>query len=182
MSRKSTSASKEKVVRELIAEVSRTTALSAMLSQAVADRVGLASTDLKCLDMIAMSEGEASPGDLMRSTGLTSGAITGVIDRLEAAGFVRRERDAHDRRRIVLRLQPARLAEVGRYYSSLQGALTSLWSTYTVSELQLVLEFNRRSCEVSRLELERMSSMPRTGRRESATRPSTRSREPGKSG
>ena len=63
-----------------------------MFHQAVADRLGLNPTDHKCIDLLA-SAGSTTAGELAEATGLTTGAITGVIDRLEAAGFVRREDD-----------------------------------------------------------------------------------------
>ncbi len=72
---------------------------SVLVSSAVAERVGLSSSDLECLDFIVMgNSGAVTPGDLATATGLTSGAITGVVDRLERGGFVRREADAADRR------------------------------------------------------------------------------------
>src|SRR6516225_8343013 len=61
-----------------------------MFHQAVADRLGLNPTDHKCLDLVHRAGG-ATAGDLAEWTGLTTGAITGLIDRLERAGFVRRE-------------------------------------------------------------------------------------------
>lgn len=74
-----------------------------MFHQAVADRLGLHPTDHKCLDLLR-EEGPMSAGELAEATGLTSGAITGVADRLERAGFLHRESDPHDRRRILLRV------------------------------------------------------------------------------
>src|SRR5215470_11755945 len=66
--------------------------LGVVFSQTVADRLGMASSDLECLDFIAL-RGVATAGELAEATGLTTGAVTGVIDRLEKAGFARRERD-----------------------------------------------------------------------------------------
>jgi DNA-binding MarR family transcriptional regulator len=115
----------------------------------------------------------------MQATGLTSGAITGVVDRLEAAGFVRREPDAHDRRKVVLRADPARLAEVAGYYASLQKAMLALWSSFTQAELQMVLDFTRRSCDLSTRELEAIQALPkmaRGGSKRAAGRPAAPSR------
>lgn len=171
--------SKEKVLGELAAQVRRLSALSALISQAVADRVGLSSTDLECLDLIALGDGPVTPTHLMQATGLTSGAITGVVDRLEAAGFVRREPDAHDRRKVVLRADPARLAEVAGYYASLQKAMLALWSSFTQAELQMVLDFTRRSCDLSTRELEAIQALPkmaRGGSKRAAGRPAAPSR------
>src|SRR5579871_4267582 len=120
MTRKSPSASKEKILGELVLEVRRMSGLAVQISQAVADRVGLAPTDLEYLDVIVMAGTEITPTELMRKTGLTSGAITGVVDRLEAAGFVCRKEDPQDRRRLFVQPRAERLAEIMKYYSSLQ--------------------------------------------------------------
>ena len=74
--------------------------------EAVAERLGINATDLKCLEL-AVGEDDISPTRLAELTGLTSGAITGVLDRLERRGIVRREADPTDRRRIVVRVDPA---------------------------------------------------------------------------
>src|SRR5258706_15395621 len=76
-----------------------------LYSQAVAERLGMNSTDLECLDHI--SRGPLTAGRLAELTGLTTGAITGVIDRLERAGLARGERGAHDRRKTRGRTRPA---------------------------------------------------------------------------
>lgn len=83
--------------------------------EAVADRLGINSTDLRCLGL-ATSEPGLTPTRLAELAGLTTGAITGVLDRLERAGFVRREADPADRRRLRVRLIPDRLGELGEYY------------------------------------------------------------------
>ncbi|BCX04681.1 MAG: hypothetical protein KatS3mg053_2619 [Candidatus Roseilinea sp.] len=79
-----------------------------MFNQAVADQPGINTTDLCCLDMLARNAAEPmTPSKLAESTGLSSGAITDVIDRLERAGFAVRERSTTDRRRVLPRLTPA---------------------------------------------------------------------------
>src|SRR5690349_6043779 len=80
-------------------------AQSMLLGQAVADRVGMNAGDLDCLDMLSW-QGPLTAGQLSEMTGLTTGAITGVIDRLERAGYVRRESDPNDRRRVIIRPDP----------------------------------------------------------------------------
>src|SRR5262245_56300876 len=72
-----------------------------LLGQAAADRIGITATDLNCLNILSLT-GPITAGELAKRTGLTTASITGVVDRLEASGFVRRERDTHDRRRVVI--------------------------------------------------------------------------------
>jgi DNA-binding MarR family transcriptional regulator len=74
-----------------------------LFHQAIANVAGVSVTDLKCLDYI-QRRGDATAGDLARLTGLTTGAITAAIDRLEKAGLARRERSEVDRRKVFIRL------------------------------------------------------------------------------
>src|ERR1700756_4204270 len=85
----------------------RTGALMQLMGTAAADKIGINATDLNCLNILSFS-GHMTAGELARATGLTTASITGVVDRLEEAGFVRRERDAQDRRRVVIHLDTER--------------------------------------------------------------------------
>src|SRR5712671_400857 len=85
------------------AAIRRTGSLMQLMGQAAADQIGINATDLNCLNILSFS-GHMTAGQLARATGLTTASITGVADRLEEAGYVRRERDASDRRRVVIRL------------------------------------------------------------------------------
>uniref|UniRef100_UPI0013D5678B MarR family transcriptional regulator n=1 Tax=Klebsiella pneumoniae TaxID=573 RepID=UPI0013D5678B len=76
-------------------------AMGVIFSQTVASRVGISSSDLECMDFLNL-ESRVTAGRLAEVTGLTTGAITGVIDRLEKAGLVRRERDDSDRRKVFI--------------------------------------------------------------------------------
>jgi len=118
-----------------------------MFHQVVADRIGLNPTDHKCADLLFM-KGPMSAGELSQLTGLTTGAITGVIDRLEEAGFAQREADPNDRRRVVVRVLPKCHREVGRLFESLAAAMEELCSRYSDRELSAILDFMTRSREV----------------------------------
>jgi DNA-binding MarR family transcriptional regulator len=96
-------------LRRLIAEAIGT-------HEVVASSLGLNATDLRCLEL-AWSEAEMTPTRLAELSGLTSGAVTGVLDRLERAGFVRRESDPTDRRRLLVRVDPAKRAELEAQYA-----------------------------------------------------------------
>lgn len=93
--------------------------------EAVADRLGINATDLRCLGL-ATSEPGLTPTRLAELAGLTTGGITGVLDRLERAGFVRREADPADRRRLRVQLIPDRLGELTAYYKPLVGRAVEL--------------------------------------------------------
>jgi DNA-binding MarR family transcriptional regulator len=96
-------------LRRLIAEAIGT-------HEVVAASLGLNPTDLRCLELAA-GELEMTPSRLAELSDLTSGAVTGVLDRLERGGFVRRESDPSDRRRLLVRVDPERLAELEAQYA-----------------------------------------------------------------
>jgi len=84
-------------------------------------------------------------GRLAGFTGLTSGAITGVVDRLEKAGFVRRERDDSDRRKVFIAPVPERMMEIGHFYQLMQRAMEKQAAGYTDAELRLLLRYASES-------------------------------------
>lgn len=128
------------LMEELEHAVRKSSALGVIFGQTVANRVGISSSDLECLDFLNM-EGRITAGRLAELTGLTTGAITGVVDRMEKAGLVRRERDVSDRRKVFIAIVPEALAKIGRFYQPLQKAVTRDWEGYTDAELKLLLRF-----------------------------------------
>jgi DNA-binding MarR family transcriptional regulator len=111
-----------------------------LYSQAVAERLGVGSADLECLDFIIL-RGSATAGELARATGLTTGAITGVIDRLERAGFARREPDPSDRRKVVVQALPAVFERITPLYQPMADASRRALESYDDETLSLLLSF-----------------------------------------
>lgn len=126
--------------------------------QAVADQLGFNTTDLKCGDIV-QRYGPLTAGQIAEITGLTTGAVTGVIDRLEHAGFVRRERDPADRRRVIVHAVPDRAADVGALFSPMAGAWVSMMDRYTDDELALILEFMTNSSRILREQTRRLTDL-----------------------
>jgi DNA-binding MarR family transcriptional regulator len=87
------------LMQELEHAMRRSSAQGAIFGQTIANHVGISNSDMECLDFLILG-GRVTAGRLAELTGLTTGAITGVVDRLEQAGMVRRERDADDRRKV----------------------------------------------------------------------------------
>ena len=139
----------------VLREVRRMTAQSVLISQAVSERFGLSSSDLECLDLALLSGG-ATAGEFAKVTGLTTGAITGVIDRLERAGYVRRERDPADRRKVIVRARPAMTRRIAPLYDSLQREMTAIWSAYSDEQLALIADFLTRSCDLAVQEIAKL--------------------------
>jgi DNA-binding MarR family transcriptional regulator len=127
-------------LQELEEAMRRTSAQGAMFAKAVADRAGISASDMDCMDFLNL-EGRMTAGRLAELTGLTTGAITGVTDRLEKAGLVRRERDESDRRKVFIAVVPETAAKIGRLYVPMQQAMHKLWSRYSEEELRLLLRF-----------------------------------------
>lgn len=94
--------------------VREASALRALLAATLARRLGINPTDLECLDIIAARQG-VSAGEVAELTGLTTGAITGVLDRLERRGLAERRRDVGDRRRIQIFPTSSAVAALERY-------------------------------------------------------------------
>jgi DNA-binding MarR family transcriptional regulator len=115
-----------------------------LYSQALAERLGINSTDLECLDII-LTRGPLTAGDLARASGLTTGAITGVVDRLGRAGFVKREPDREDRRKVLVRALPAVEKKVAPLFKPMEQAALAVLSTYDDEALALLLDFLVRS-------------------------------------
>jgi DNA-binding transcriptional ArsR family regulator len=127
-----------------------------LMTQAAADHIGINATDLNCLNILSFS-GQLTAGELARATGLTTASITGVVDRLEQAGFVHRERDAQDRRRVVIHLETKRaLGTVAPVFGPMMGAWQRLADEYTDDELRLIVEFYAQLEDILRDHLTRL--------------------------
>lgn len=125
-----------------------------LFHQAIANLAGVSVTDLKCLDYVDRG-GDVTAGDLARLTGLTTGAITAAIDRLEKAGLARRERSKTDRRKVFIRLcaSPA-MARVAPFYEALGKEVAQLLTRYSTRELETIKDFCMRCIEVMRRQTE----------------------------
>jgi len=140
------SSRKRELFEELIDEVRRSQNATDRYDQAVADALGMNRTDMRCTDVLDR-EGPVTAGRLAEATGLTTGAITTAIDRLERAGFARRTRDPADRRRVLVELTPETRAIGARFYAGHAAQAERLYRRYTEDELRLLRDFVRESRE-----------------------------------
>jgi DNA-binding MarR family transcriptional regulator len=142
-------------------------AATIMFHHTVADRLGLNATDHKILDQLALG-GPQTAGELAALTGLTTGAITSAIDRLERAGYARRADDPHDRRRVIVRPVAARVRRIGRLFVHLAAASAELCARYRDDELATILDFQTRAREMmhdATVKLRGQGEAARKGRR-----------------
>jgi DNA-binding MarR family transcriptional regulator len=118
-----------------------------MFHNAVADEIGLNITDHKCLDIL-LHRGPITAGQIAELTGLTTGAVTGVIDRLENAGYIRRTRDLNDRRRVIVEPIRDKAGEaMAPVFAHFQERFLPLLEKYDDETLRQVLEFVNESIQ-----------------------------------
>ena len=121
----------------------------------VANQLGLSLTDLRYLQTIS-AIAPATPGEISVQTGLTSGAVTRMVDRLEQAGFVRRTRDTADRRSVVVVPDEAAARRVSALYTGMASAWTEVLANYTEEQLRVILDLFQRMGELSRRQVEQL--------------------------
>jgi DNA-binding MarR family transcriptional regulator len=132
-----------------------------LFHQAVAQQLGLNATDLKCLELAAR-QGQITAGKIAAATGLTTPGVTSALDRLEKAGFIQRENDPLDRRKVVIQPVAARAKEVETLFESLKTSNDALCSRYTDKQLIVVNDFFSRSIEVLESETKKLQSKIKT--------------------
>ena len=141
------SAWRDQRLQELERMMRQASGLGVVFSAVVADRLGISSRDLECLDVIVM-KGQVTAGELATATGLTTGAMTGLIDRLEKAGFARRERDDRDRRKVFVRALPRVQTDIMPLYASLQARMQRLMAELSDKDIERLLTFYSAAREV----------------------------------
>lgn len=148
-----------RTLAQLDREVRTMGARSVMLSQAIATRLGISPADLETMDILS-TNGPLTAGRLAELTGLTTGAITGMVDRLERSGFVRRKRDASDRRRVIVHLVPDRAQRIGKLFEPLARAMAELFERYSDEQLAAFVDFTQRGNAIT---LEHIARLERGG-------------------
>lgn len=118
----------------------RLSVYTALYHAALADQLGLNMTDLNALDLILELE-SVTAGQLAELMSVSSGGITTVIDRLERAGFVEREKDPSDRRIVVVHPVAQRCEEISRFLSSITREITAISAAYDHNELAAIHDF-----------------------------------------
>ncbi|MET9387231.1 MarR family winged helix-turn-helix transcriptional regulator [Streptomyces sp. NPDC002928] len=140
---------RSRLLDELSTVSRRYMASYALFNQAVADHIGLHPTDLQCLNLLTLEGGPVTTGRIAELTGLTTGSATRLVDRLEKAGYVVRERDVADRRRVLVATVPERIAEFGRVWDRLGGGWTALFDGLDDTELALIIGHMKRTVDFS---------------------------------
>ena len=126
--------------------------------QAIADHVGMNRTDMRCLDLIDQSSGMTA-GELARAAGLTSGAVTAVVDRLEKAGMAKRVADPADRRRVRIEITPRLWELTGPLMMPFITESQAILDDYSTEELERFTRFLERVIEVQAKHTERVRNL-----------------------
>jgi DNA-binding MarR family transcriptional regulator len=151
---------REEIIQAIIEKRREMSTETIMFHQAVADILGLHITDHKCLDLIHHF-GAMPAGRLAELTGLTTGAVTGIIDRLEEAGYVRRTDDPKDRRRIIVEPTKNKKWErkIEAIFIPLHERMHKLLSSYSESELAFLLDVLTKTLDQSHQELMKLRGL-----------------------
>jgi DNA-binding MarR family transcriptional regulator len=145
----------------------RTNLRASVFGQSIAIRLGLSDSDVEALETL-IDTGAATAGRLAELMGLTTGAVTRLIDRLEQAGYVRRVGDPSDRRRVIVEVVPEKAAAIEAMFASLGAATAEEVVRYTDAQLELINDFLNRMADVTREQAERLREHEPTGAAEPA--------------
>lgn len=153
-------------------EIRQFTGINTSYFRVAATRIGIAVTDMQVLDILDLV-GPATAGQLAEFTGLTTGAITRILDRLEKAGLVRRERDPNDGRRVIVRLERGKdeMSKVRSILDSVKQTWDEAASRYSDEQITFLLEFLKESNTRSRKELALLQQEVPAGEGEIFTEP-----------
>jgi MarR family transcriptional regulator, organic hydroperoxide resistance regulator len=122
----------------VIANLRQFIAGSILYNQQIADRVGLRLSDMQCINALELM-GPSTPGELARFTGLTTGGVTVMLDRLEKGGYLKREPNPRDRRSVLVRLNPAKAKKLQASYGEVNERMNALLDATPERELRSVV-------------------------------------------
>ncbi|WP_339324205.1 MarR family transcriptional regulator [Paenibacillus sp. FSL W8-0194] len=136
--------SRKQIIHILSEELRDNSTATILFHEAIAAKLGLNSTDHKCLDVILKNQ-PLTAGQLSALTGLTTGAVTGVLNRLEQAGYVSRVQDPQDKRRVVICIDQEKAAkDIVPLFETFGKDLDQMLSRYDDAELENILDFIRQ--------------------------------------
>jgi DNA-binding MarR family transcriptional regulator len=137
--------SKEELIEELNQTIQRTGTLTVLHTNAIADKIGLSATEFESMDIISRNQ-PISAGMLATECGLTTGAITGIVDRLERAGLVRRISDPNDRRRVLLDPieDEEKSKKIRKLYQPMSEMFHEIAEECTAEQLHFLIDIHKR--------------------------------------
>lgn len=124
----------------VVLEIRKFLAAGIFFNARAAESIGMSLTDMQMVHTLQLY-GPATPGKLALSTGLSSGGVTVALDRLEKAGFVRRERNPDDRRSLIVKIIPTKLRKLAGMYEGVEQETRRLLATLSERDLEAVVRF-----------------------------------------
>jgi DNA-binding MarR family transcriptional regulator len=149
---------KRQGVEGVVRALRRVNFQGSIFGQTIAIRLGLSESDIDALELL-IDTGAATAGKLSEVMGLTSGAVTRVVDRLEQAGYVRRVTDPADRRRVVVEVVPERVATIESLLDSLERAAAAEVDRYSPEQLATINDFLSRMADLTQAESTRLRTL-----------------------
>jgi DNA-binding MarR family transcriptional regulator len=150
--------SKEELIGQVIHLARAHQAANDAFDEVAYQKLGINRTDGRCLDIVE-NQGPMTAGRLAELSGLTTAAVTAVLDRLEKAGYARRVRDESDRRQVIVELTPLMAERGQQIWGPLGKDAFADIGRMSVEELKLVMEFFRRGREVNERHVERVRNL-----------------------
>ncbi|TCO58127.1 MarR family winged helix-turn-helix transcriptional regulator [Actinocrispum wychmicini] len=117
--------------------------LTVLAHSRIADQMGVSATDYKCLDIVMQGESPLTAGQIAKMSGLSTGAVTGVIDRLEKRGFVRRVRDPHDRRKVLVEVTTKDISRYDHLFAHLAAGMAEVLARFSPDERAVIERYQR---------------------------------------
>jgi DNA-binding MarR family transcriptional regulator len=139
--------SRSDLIAQLRSEIVGYFGAASDFDERVAKKFKLSRTDMRCLDILAR-QGPMTAGQLSEESGLTTGAVTFLLDRLETAGMVKRRRDTDDRRRVWVELVPAAQKRLQHVQQPIVEEMKQVTQRFKAEELAIVRDFMREAKEV----------------------------------
>ena len=130
---------------------------SAYFQQAVGEKIGLSPLEIKALSLLA-EQSEVTSGQLAVYLEITSGAVTGLVDRLIRAGMVQRKQDARDRRKVIITVDPQGMQQAMSLYESMGSAAYELFNSFDDKALSVIQQYLEKSIEVARSQTTQLRS------------------------
>ncbi|PJZ57215.1 hypothetical protein CH367_10800 [Leptospira barantonii] len=156
---KSKNSPREELLQRINLAGHRSSNATVLFHQAAAECFGLNATDMKTLPLL--EGGPIAAGKLAQSLGLTTGAVTTVIDRLERVGIVRRVADPNDRRKVVVEFNPESMQAAAKIYGPMGDAMRNLFERYSDEELELLIRFQEEATAILVREATNLRNLPK---------------------